>query len=55
MTGSDYLTGIYTDFNSEWFNDIGSLIVETTFINIFSPIAEFFFFLLKRVIKRMID
>ena len=55
MTGKDYFTGIYTDFSPQWFNDIGSLIAQTTTINIVSPIAEFLLFMLVRIIGRMRD
>jgi len=48
-------TGIYTDFTSEWFNDIGTLIAKTTAINSVFPIIEFTIFLMIRVVKRCID
>jgi len=52
---ANYLTGIYTDFTSEWFNDMGSLIAGTTVTNMVFPIIEFAGFLLIRVLKRMVD
>lgn len=51
----DLFSGIYTDFTSQWFLDIGTLIASTTAINMTFPVVEFIFFFLIRLIKRMID
>ena len=36
--------GIYTDFNSDWFNDVGNLIVYAMLFNAVWPVIEFFLF-----------
>lgn len=51
----DFFSGIYTDFNSQWFLDIGKLITETTLFNIVSPVLEYLLFWLFRYLKRMYD
>ena len=50
-----FFSGIYTDFTSQWFLDIGVLILETSAFNIIFPLIEFLLFLIIRVIKRCID
>ena len=52
----DFFSGLYTDFTSGWFLEIGSLIAQTTFISIFFPIIEFgVFWLATRHLKRCMD
>ena len=51
----DFFSGVYTDFTSQWFMDIGSLVAQTTAINIIFPLVEFLLFWLIRHLKRMID
>lgn len=50
-----FFDGIYTDFVSQWFLDIGALIAETTVINIFAPTIEAFCFYGLRLLGRVID
>ena len=35
------LSGLYTDFTSKWFSDVGAILVSTTIINAFIPLIEF--------------
>ena len=51
----DLFDGIYTDFNAQWFVDIGRLIVETSFINIVFPLFEYMLFWFFRHLRRMVD
>ena len=48
-------SGIYTDFSSQWFQDIGSLIAETAVLNIVFPMIEFLVYLAIRHLKRILD
>ena len=48
-------SGLYTDFNAFWFNDVGSFIVSTMVFNMFYPMIEFFGYLGIRVIYRALD
>ena len=50
-----FFDGIYTDFNSQWFKDIGALIAETTLINVIAPTAEALAFYGLRLLGRAID
>lgn len=52
---SGFFKGVYTDITAQWFLDIGTLIAETTAINIVSPVLEFILFWGIRHLKRMID
>jgi hypothetical protein len=54
-TSSDIFKGIYTDFTTQWFNDIGSLIATTAATNMVFPLIEFFMFALIRLLKRCAD
>ena len=47
--------GVYTDYNSNWFNDIGNTLAQTMFLNIFSPVIETFAFTGLRFAKRIVD
>ena len=51
----DFFSGIYTDFSSQWFLDIGILVTETTVLNIAGPLVEYLFFWFIRHLKRMYD
>lgn len=57
LSGDDsgFFRGVYTDITAQWYLDIGTLIAETTVINIVAPLAEFIVFWLIRQLKRMID
>ena len=48
-------SGLYTDYNAYWFNDVGTLIVSTMVFNMFYPMIEFFGYLAIRVLFRAID
>jgi len=54
-TDGGFFNGVFTDFNSQWFLDIGNLIAETTAINIFAPTIEALVFTGLRILKRCID
>ena len=54
-TDGGFFNGVFTDFNSQWFLDIGNLIAETTFINIFAPTIEAVVFTGIRILKRCLD
>jgi hypothetical protein len=47
--------GIYTDFNSYWFKDIGFIMIYNMVYNVFWPIMEFFIYYLLRHLYRMCD
>ena len=47
--------GVYTDYNSNWFNDIGNTLAQTMALNIFSPVIETFAFTALRFLSRMRD
>ena len=47
-------TGI-PDFNSQWFNEIGSTLVAAMLFNVYWPVIEFFVFAGIRTLKRMLD
>ena len=53
--GESFFTGLYTDFTSQWFVDIGPLVSQTAFLNIIFPILEFLCFWGIRHVFRMID
>lgn len=57
LSGDDsgFFRGVYTDITAQWYLDIGTLIAETTAINIVAPLIEFFFFWCIRHLKRVID
>jgi len=48
-------TGIYTDFNPDWFADVGYTIQYNMIFNIFWPIMEFFMYYGLRHLTRMWD
>lgn len=48
-------SGIYTDFNAQWFSDIGSVIINNMLFNAVWPFAEFFMFYSVRHVKRAWD
>jgi hypothetical protein len=48
-------SGIYTDFNAQWFSDIGGVIVYNMLFNAVWPIFEFFMFYSIRHVKRVWD
>jgi hypothetical protein len=50
-----FFSGLYTDFTSEWFLEIGNLIAETAAIGIFFPVIESVVFYGLRLLKRCID
>ena len=50
-----FFSGIYTDFSSQWFLDIGILVTETTVLNIAGPLVEYLFFWFIRHMKRVYD
>lgn len=50
-----YARGIYNDFTSTWFLDVGSLIHQIAFFNMFMPPIEFFIFFAIRHLRRMWD
>jgi len=52
---ADFFSGIYTDFTSQWFLDIGSMIATTSALNILSPLIELLVFWCIKVLKRMWD
>ena len=41
MTDSAIINGIYNDFNSNWFLEVGQSIISTMTLNIFMPAIEF--------------
>ena len=47
--------GVYTDYNSNWFLDIGNTIAQTMFLNMFSPLLETFAFTVLRFLMRIKD
>lgn len=47
-------TGI-PDFNSQWFNEIGTTLVAAMLFNVYWPVIEFFVFAGIRTLKRMLD
>jgi hypothetical protein len=47
--------GVYTDLNSAWFSEVGSIIMGTMVFNIFWPIIEFSLYYAIRHVKRMCD
>jgi len=47
--------GVYTDYNANWFQDIGLTIAATAFFNLYYPVIEFFGFWGIRHVYRMID
>ena len=50
-----FLQGIYTDLNSQWFLDIGRIIFQSMFFDIFTPIILFLRSWAKRHCKRVRD
>jgi len=48
-------SGIYTDFNSYWFKDIGYIMIYDMVFNVFWPLIEFAMYYAIRHIYRMID
>ena len=36
-----FFSGMYNDFNAEWFQDVGILVTKTMTFNIFTPPIEF--------------
>ena len=51
----DFFSGIYTDFSSQWFLDIGTLIATTHILNIVAPLLEYLLFWFFRHLRRMYD
>lgn len=50
-----FFSGIFTDFTSTWFQEIGELIASTTVISVFAPLIEAFCFYLLRLVGRCSD
>lgn len=50
-----FFNGLYTDYNSYWFQDIGKTIYGAMVTNIMWPVFEFFMFWGLRVLFRMLD
>lgn len=51
----DFFSGIYTDFTSQWFQNIGSMVAQTTAIGLIFPILEALVFLGLRILTRCLD
>ena len=51
----NYFQGKYSDFNQDWFSDIGSIIVSSMTFNAVYPILEILFFGSLNNIQKMID
>jgi hypothetical protein len=52
---SNLFDGIYSDFNANWFSDVGYIIIYNMVYNASWPIIEFFLFYLMRHMVRAID
>ena len=50
-----FFKGPYADFNSDWFRNVGPLIVQTMFIAAFMPIIEFLINYSMKTVFRLID
>lgn len=52
---STLFNGLYPEFNSLWYNDIGVLIYNIMVSNMYWPVLEFFIYYGLRLLARMID
>jgi hypothetical protein len=52
---SNLFDGIYSDFNANWFSDVGYIIIYNMLYNSAWPIIEFFLFYLFRHVARAVD
>ena len=52
---NQYLRGQYTDFTSDWYKDVGAIIVKAMLIASIMPVVEFFISYAKLSVFRLID
>ena len=50
-----FTTGVYSDFNSTWFSDVGKIVYGTMTFNIIMPIVDYAVGYLKRYALRVWD
>ena len=50
-----FTTGVYSDYNSTWFMDVGQIVYDTMTFNIVIPIFDYAVGYLKRYAYRVLD